>query len=165
MTNSRKGFIELQDLIRGTFAHCDRAFIVIDAFDACSIETRTEITKTLRDIHDHVSLLYTCQNSGNLNKLLPVEAILEISAADRDVRQYVLSRIDQSHTLQERVSGDIRLLDEICNAVMDTCRGMLVSKRHALSDSVSITFHFLWLASFPCSGNLRSATDEFIDSS
>lgn len=102
--------------------------MVVDALDVCSAETRTEICKTLRDIGDHVSLLLTCQNSGALSKLLPLQAVVEVSANDRDVARYVHSRIDQAYTLQELIFEDSELHGQICQAVIDKCQGLSVSQ-------------------------------------
>ena len=106
---------------------CDRAFLIIDALDACSAETRADLSRVLQSLSLNVAVLGTCRNAGSFDKLLPTEAILDITAQDVDVKRYVQSRIAQCWRLQNFVTGvpDVEL--QLCKAVVEKGRGMSVT--------------------------------------
>ena len=107
-------------LIMGRFL---KVFVVVDALDECSSETRAEFLIALRDLPDTVRLLVT---SRDLPQDFQGARLLDIRANDRDVRRYIEGRLPRTD-LKIHVNREPTLQEDIVKAISDNIDGMFVS--------------------------------------
>jgi hypothetical protein len=116
-----------QQILEGLESASERfskVFIVVDALDECSKETRAELLIALQRLSSTVSLLVTSRD--------PAQGIhatrhLDIHANGRDVRRYIEGRLPRTRFLKIHVDSDPALQEDIVKAIVGNVKGMLVS--------------------------------------
>ena len=99
-----------------------KVFVVVDALDECSNETRAEFLTALRNLPSTVSLLVT---SRDLPPDFQGVRQLDIRANDRDVQHYIQGRLHLTD-LKIHVNREPTLGGDIVKAITGNIDGMLV---------------------------------------
>ncbi|KAJ7591860.1 ankyrin repeat-containing domain protein [Mycena floridula] len=106
-----------------------RVYLVIDALDESSSETRDELIKTVRHLakSGHLHVLVTSRQT--IGDKFVNDSQIHIWANDGDIRRYITQRIRDGKELQKVVNGDEALQDEIINKVTEKADGMFLLVR------------------------------------
>jgi hypothetical protein len=123
---TRPSLSEYSRLLQAELRHFLKAFIVIDALDECSEESRirehflAEVQKLL----PAVRLLVTSRHMPDIERKSEGAARLEICASDGDVKLYLESRIKSQHPLADYVETDPTLRSDILTTIIKRAHGM-----------------------------------------
>ena len=98
-------------------------FLVVDALDECSDETRKELLTKIRDLQKKVkaSLLVTSRHIGDIEQQFAGDLCLEIRASKSDVENYIDSQLVK---LPACVKENPALQQNIKECVAETVDGM-----------------------------------------
>jgi hypothetical protein len=110
------------EVLKSATEKISKVFLVFDALDECSSETRAELLIGLRHLSSTMSLLVT---SRDLTPDFHGTMHLDIQANYDDVRNYIEGRIPRTD-LQMHVDKDPTLQEDIVNAITRSIEGMLV---------------------------------------
>ena len=114
--------------IRSCFQHVaddfPRIYIVIDALDECSEETREELITTLNGLPPNVSMLVTSRPINTIGSELQGPTRLNIRADWGDIFKYAQDRIRLSSSLRKLVNADQELGLLITNTIAREAHGM-----------------------------------------
>jgi ankyrin repeat domain-containing protein 50 len=117
---------EYSRLLQAELRHFSKVFIVIDALDECSEESRirehflAEVWKLL----PQVRLLVTSRHIPDIKRKFKGGARLEIRASDEDIKRYLESRIESQNPLAGYVKMDPTLRSDILTAIIERAHGM-----------------------------------------
>lgn len=107
---------EVSRMLTAVAKSYDRVFIIIDALDECSEETRRELLVSVRHLQNETSinLLATSRPVPEIEELFQKYPRLEIRASEEDVELYLQSRlrdlpdwVREDETLQQKIKSDI----------------------------------------------------------
>jgi hypothetical protein len=79
---------------------CGSVFVVIDALDECSLDTRRELIKTIRSVKPGVHLLITSRYLGDIKETLGDVSRVDVSAPEEDLKSYAQGCIERYSVLQ-----------------------------------------------------------------
>ncbi|KAJ7158283.1 ankyrin repeat-containing domain protein [Mycena crocata] len=129
---TRPELAEIHDVLRSVVAQWAKVYIVVDALDETSEDTRKTLLDYLTKLGPTVCLMLTSRPNISLPKINP--DILEIHVPEDDIQTYVKEQINNSGDLALVVeSSDFR--DIIIAKIVDNVDGMfLLAKLHV--DSV-----------------------------
>ncbi|KAJ7591832.1 ankyrin repeat-containing domain protein [Mycena floridula] len=120
-----------------------RVYLVIDALDESSPETRDILISTVHRLAELGRLHVLVTSRQTIGDEFANDSQIHIWANDGDIRRYITQRIRDGKELQKVVNGDETLQDEIINKVTEKADGMFL-----LGEEYSQLAHrvFLWLA-------------------
>ncbi|KAJ7591869.1 hypothetical protein C8J56DRAFT_1162465 [Mycena floridula] len=106
-----------------------RVYLVIDALDESSSETRDILISTVHRLAEsgHLHVLVTSRQT--IGDEFANDSQIHIWANDGDIRRYITQRIRDGKELQKVVNGDETLQDEIINKVTEKADGMFLLVR------------------------------------
>ena len=99
---------ELRTILRSQIVKFNKVFLVFDALDeCCEIDgTLAKLVALLQYLATYANVLVTSRILNSIERALRGSKRLEIKADDRDVQEYVRSRIHGSHRLQKYLQGN-----------------------------------------------------------
>ncbi|KAJ7591839.1 ankyrin repeat-containing domain protein [Mycena floridula] len=139
-------------------------YLVIDALDESSSETRDELIKTVRHLakSGHLHVLVTSRQT--IGDKFVNDSQIHIWANDSDIRRYITQRIRDGKELQKVVNGDEALQDEIINKVTEKADGMfLLVRLHLDSLTKKYTPKILREALMSLPEDINNSYDETMD--
>ncbi|KAJ7591960.1 ankyrin repeat-containing domain protein [Mycena floridula] len=106
-----------------------RVYLVIDALDESSSETRDILISTVHHLAEsgHLHVLVTSRQT--IGDEFANDSQIHIWANDGDIRRYITQRIRDGKELQKVINGDETLQDEIINKVTEKADGMFLLVR------------------------------------
>jgi len=121
---TRPAFQQLLETFQSATGTFPKVFIIINAADECSIQTRSGLLNVLRSLTSTINLLVTSRDPA----LIDSDGIkcLNIQANGLDVRRYIEGRISQEPHLKLYTDRDAKLREEIVKAILENIQGMLV---------------------------------------
>ncbi|KAJ7591946.1 hypothetical protein C8J56DRAFT_781357, partial [Mycena floridula] len=138
-----------------------RVYLVIDALDESSSETRDILISTVHRLAEsgHLHVLVTSRQT--IGDEFANNSQIHICANDGDIRRYITQRIRDGKELQKVVNGDKTLQDEIVNKVMEKADGMfLLVRLHLDSLTKKYTPKILWEALMSLPKDINNSYDE-----
>jgi hypothetical protein len=117
---------EYSRLLQAELRHFLKVFIVIDALDECSEESRirehflAEVQKLL----PMVRLLVTSRHILDIKHKFEGAARLGICASDGDLKRYLESRIESQHPLASYARTDPTLRSDVLTTIIKRAHGM-----------------------------------------
>ncbi|KAJ7717111.1 ankyrin repeat-containing domain protein [Mycena maculata] len=134
---------ETDAMLRSAVAEWSRVYIVVDALDEYPEEERDSLISHLTAISSTVRLLLTSRPHIILSAS-PTAEVLEIRAADEDIRKYIDERARKSPRLSMHVQRHPELRQEIELKIISTVDGMfLLAKLHTDSLATKSTLKAL----------------------
>ncbi|RYP56734.1 hypothetical protein DL769_009874 [Monosporascus sp. CRB-8-3] len=115
---------EILTILRDEIARYSRIFILLDAFDEFHSDHRTALLVALRDLGPNVNLLVTSRYIETDMFDPKRSRLLEISAADSDIRIYISGRLRSETRLGQHIAKDPVLADEIPRVIIQKAQGM-----------------------------------------
>jgi hypothetical protein len=115
----KQTLLELVELVASPFR---RVFIVVDGLDES--KKRKELISVLADLGYKlpIKLLITSRPIPEIQEVFQGEAQIKIEALDSDIRQYILSRIEEDDDLEDLLTSDLR--NRIVDCVISKANGM-----------------------------------------
>ncbi|KAF9010816.1 ankyrin repeat-containing domain protein [Cyathus striatus] len=126
-------------MLKDEMENRSRTFLVIDALDECSRNTRTQLIGYLRKLLPaRLNVLVTSRELGDISELLSGYPFLKIKAANpEDMTRYIKSRIDAGSDLERIIARSDGLRDVVISSVSSSADGMfLLAKLHM--DSIEL---------------------------
>ncbi|KAI9854922.1 MAG: hypothetical protein M1824_006491 [Vezdaea acicularis] len=128
--NTRPAPEEIVQVLGAELACYSQTFIVVDALDECSEEskTRSNLLGNLRSLSGNVSLLVTSRNLPTSETECDFDRKnrVEIRASDEDVRCYVEARISSEPRLLRHVKVEPTLRNLITETIVNNVEGMFL---------------------------------------
>ncbi|KAJ7591853.1 ankyrin repeat-containing domain protein, partial [Mycena floridula] len=106
-----------------------RVYLVIDALDESSPETRDILISTVHRLAESGRLHVLVTSRQTIGDEFANDSQIYIWANDGDIRRYITQRIRDGKELQKVVNGDKTLQDEIINKVTEKADGMFLLVR------------------------------------
>ncbi|KAJ7591920.1 ankyrin repeat-containing domain protein [Mycena floridula] len=106
-----------------------RVYLVIDALDESSSETRDILISTVHCLAESGRLHVLVTSRQTIGDEFANDSQIHIWANDGDIRRYITQRIRDGKELQKVVNGDETLQDEIINKVTEKADGMFLLVR------------------------------------
>ncbi|KAJ4290853.1 hypothetical protein N0V90_010048 [Kalmusia sp. IMI 367209] len=123
---TRPSAAEWSVLLKHQISRFSRVFIVVDALDECSENTRDEFLAELRQLQPSVNLMITSRPTLVIESELPGAARLDIQANDRDIRRYLKGRIEKERRLRRLLTSDLALQGSVVETIVQNSRGMFL---------------------------------------
>jgi NACHT domain len=120
---SRPTLADISDTLLKVVMGLEGAFLVVDALDECSDETRKELLNQVRKLQasSSLSLMATSRPSPSLGKDFHGAMQLDIRAQEQDIGYYLDSRLSE---LSSSIQQDEKLKQEIKHQIVETADGM-----------------------------------------
>ena len=115
---------QILEALKSATGMFSKTFVVVDALDECSKETRAELLIALQHLSSTVSLLVTSRDPAQGFHAI---SHLDIQADGQDVRRYIEGRLPRVRFLKIHVDSDPALQEDIVKAIVGNVKGMLVS--------------------------------------
>ncbi|MCJ1478158.1 hypothetical protein MMC13_006834 [Lambiella insularis] len=120
-----------EDLIKelqSEIGRSPRVFIVVDALDECTEEgnARMSLLNELRSLSGNVNLLVTSRNFSSIESAFNDTKSLEIYAAEADVTQYIMGRLQREQRLAKHIKSDPGLQSTIVSKILAQAKGMFL---------------------------------------
>jgi hypothetical protein len=117
---------EYSRLLQAELRHFSKIFIVIDALDECSEESRIRehFLAEVRKLLPMIRLLVTSRHIPDIERKFEGAARLEICARDKDIKRYLESRIESQLPLAGYVRTDPTLRSDILTTIVEKAHGM-----------------------------------------
>ncbi|KAJ7591924.1 ankyrin repeat-containing domain protein [Mycena floridula] len=141
-----------------------RVYLVIDALDESSSETRDILISTVHRLAEsgHLHVLVTSRQT--IGDEFANDSQIHIWANNGDIRRYITQRIRDGKELQKVVNGDETLQDEIVNKVTEKADGMfLLVRLHLDSLTKKYTPKILREALMSLPEDINDSYDETMD--
>jgi hypothetical protein len=106
---------------------CGSVFVVIDALDECSPDTRQELIQTLRSVDPGIQLLITSRYLSDIKEKLGDVSKLDVFAPEEDLKSYAqgcIERYSVSQTQLGTLSDEAR--EEYLCKIAQSAAGMFV---------------------------------------
>ena len=113
-----------QKIVRKILERGNDIYIVIDALDECSEDTRKAFLTLLREFDSNTHIFITSRFSKSLEIGMAAAAQIEVLANSDDIRGYLYNRIKSHYRLSQFVATEPALLDEIIKNVLENADGM-----------------------------------------
>ena len=114
-------------LLERQISRFKRVFILVDALDECSENTKDELFSELRQLQSSVKLLITSRPTLSIESELAGVVRLDIQADDLDISKYVEARIDRERRLGRLLRSDLPLQENVIKTIVQNSRGMSVN--------------------------------------
>jgi ureidoglycolate hydrolase len=113
-------------LLQAELHHFSKVYIVIDALDECSEESRIRehFLAEIQGLSPMVQLLVTSRHIPDIEHKFEGAARLEICASDGDIKRYLESRIERQLPLASYVSTNPALRSDILTTITLKAHGM-----------------------------------------
>ena len=121
---TRPSLIELSALIRAMVAQYFRVFLVLDALDECTEETRSDIVLEIHRLPPNLSFLCTSRFAPDIEDIFGNTPQVEIRAHDEDVRKFLQAQLQREGRLKRHVDAEFNLRDEIVDTIVLKVQGM-----------------------------------------
>ncbi|KAG8531312.1 uncharacterized protein KY384_002940 [Bacidia gigantensis] len=135
--NTRPRLKELWLCLEAVSTVFTRVYLVIDALDECSEDTRRDLTKMIRELPPIYFTLVTSRPIDMIQEETKASAKIIIKAQADDLAQYMKHKIRQSSILERSVSADPKLEERIINALLAEAHGIKRNKRD-IAESLDI---------------------------
>jgi hypothetical protein len=106
---------------------CGSVFVVVDALDECSPDTRQGLIQTLRSVEPGIHLLITSRYLSDIKEKLGDVSKLDVFAPEEDLKSYAqgcIERYSVSQTQLGTLSDEVR--EEYLAKIAQSAAGMLV---------------------------------------
>jgi hypothetical protein len=110
---------ELTKLIRELAEDDIKLYLIVDAWDECGLQTRGKFLRELLSFGGHISIFITSRFSSSNENPHSEFFHVNISANERDIRDYVSHCIENSSRLKHFTHLDRRLEHEIKNRLIE----------------------------------------------
>jgi hypothetical protein len=124
---------EIKSLMSSEIMEFDRIYVILDALDECPEkgDLRFHLLNAIRSLPVDIKLLVTSRKIPSIKKDMIGGRILEIRAAESDLRCYVKGRIDSDRNLMAtHVKGNKEYEDRVMEAILRKAKEMCVSPSH-----------------------------------
>jgi hypothetical protein len=111
---------DLMKALKAEISPYTKVFIIVDALDECSEETREYLLRAFQSLAGTVNLLFTSRNLPSIARYFEGTKRLDICPSDEDLRAYVEARFNQSRFGLRRL--DVR--ETVVNRVVQRAQGM-----------------------------------------
>ncbi|KAH6700624.1 hypothetical protein BKA61DRAFT_495796, partial [Leptodontidium sp. MPI-SDFR-AT-0119] len=101
-------------------------YLVIDAFDKCEDEARSELCEDLQDLPENAYLLITSRDVPELEGQINSSGRLLIRADDNDIEMYLEGRIEQMNRSKRQTDTDPGLRLLVTTTIRDKAQGMFL---------------------------------------
>jgi hypothetical protein len=112
--------------LSSTIAECSKVFILVDALDEYPQNQRGIFLRSLARLGSTVNLMLTSRPHIDIATTFPNVDILEISASESDIRQYVDVQIAQVASLEKMIKDHPDVRNDIETSVVSGSEGMCV---------------------------------------
>ncbi|KAL8940361.1 MAG: hypothetical protein Q9216_002852 [Gyalolechia sp. 2 TL-2023] len=128
---TRPTWADIVRVFEDTTNHLNTAYLVIDALDECSEDTRQKILRYFKALPANIRLLVTTRHIDEITCEFIDSPKVEIRADSSDLRKYIASRIASSRGLEDCIRNDSSLKTSICDKITTKADGMfLAAKLH-----------------------------------
>lgn len=100
-------------------------YLIVDALDECSSDVRHVLVRELKTLQPMTRFLATTRPIDSITSYFDGNAMIQIRASYTDLKKYLTSKLASSR-LSILLQGQTKLLEEICNNVIDKANGMYV---------------------------------------
>lgn len=121
---TRPSLNELSALIRATVAQYSKAFLVVDALDECTEDTRSDLVMEIHRLPSNLYFLCTSRFAPDIEDVFRDAPKVEIRAHDDDVRKFLRAQLQKEGRLKRHVDAEPNLLEEIVNTIVVKVQGM-----------------------------------------
>ncbi|KAJ7453169.1 ankyrin repeat-containing domain protein [Mycena latifolia] len=161
---TRPSLEEIASIVSSTILELSSIFIVVDALDEYPEQQRSILLRHLSSLGSSVSLMLTSRPHINLNHVAENFQILEIRAAEDDIRRYIDAAILKSSRLSRHIENRPALRGEIEEIIVQRSDGMfLLAKLHIDSLITKHTVKAVRDALTQMPDNLNSTYDEVVE--
>ncbi|KAL8895571.1 MAG: hypothetical protein Q9207_008114 [Kuettlingeria erythrocarpa] len=112
---------DVLDVFKEVLKHFETTYLIVDALDECSWETRDILLRELKSLQPIIRLLVMTR--PNIDQFAE-NATIEIRASHSDLDKYIQSRIASQPKLSSLLQGRTKLLEDIRSKVIDKASGM-----------------------------------------
>jgi ankyrin repeat domain-containing protein 50 len=125
---TRPSIFEYSTLLKAECRPLSTLFIVIDALDECSSESKDKFLKELQDLGPKLRLMITSRPSiMGITDYFQDVVHLEIHASNEDIKTYLTERLQSESRFKSYIQAEPSLHNDIIKAILDKAEGMLVS--------------------------------------
>jgi hypothetical protein len=117
----RPGLPQFVEVLQSAIAKFSKVFVVVDALDECSHETRAELLKVLQSLSNTAYLLVMSRNDAAIARDFNGTKQLDIRAPDGDVEMYIEERISREPL---HVGRDPKFGKEMVKVITEKAQGM-----------------------------------------
>ena len=110
--------------LRRIVMRCTKVFLIVDAFDECSEECRSQLLAELYHLRPKMNTLITSRNLPNIERQLPNVKRLKIEAQRDDILHYIQERVAISDRIQSHTRKDPTLETLISSTIAARADGM-----------------------------------------
>ena len=114
---------EWSELLQPEVRCFSEVFIIIDALDECSDDTRDRFLTEIRKLPS-IHLLVTSRHVLTIEREFDKAVSVEITASNEDVRRYLESRMERERRLARYVRTDPTLKETIISIIVEKAKGM-----------------------------------------
>jgi hypothetical protein len=136
------------EMITSTIADCVSVFVVIDALDECTQDTRRELIEILRSIEPSIQILITSRHLGDIKEKFGNVSRVEVSAPEADLESYAQGCIERYPALGPYWGTlEYETKEEFLRNIVQKAAGMLVLQHpfRLLLPLISRRFHVVQL--------------------
>ncbi|KAL8716489.1 MAG: hypothetical protein Q9225_006190 [Loekoesia sp. 1 TL-2023] len=98
-------------------------YLIVDALDECLPDVRHVFVRELKSLQPMTRLLATTRPIDSIISQFDEDTTIEVRASYGDLEKYIKSRLE-SRRLSTLHKGQTKLLEDICNNVIDKANGM-----------------------------------------
>lgn len=122
--NTRPTWKEINPIFKDCLTSHDTVYIIIDALDECSKNTRSFLLKYFETLPSNVRLLVTTRHVDEIARAFHACSRIEIRANDDDLRKYISSRIAGNSRLMDYMRKEPALKEIFCDEIILKADGM-----------------------------------------
>ena len=121
---TRPSHAECTQLLKSVVGRCVQVFLVIDAFDECPEELRSQLVKELQNLQPKVNMMITSRDLPTIERQLSKAIRLDVQARSDDILLYLRERITSSERLTSHGERDPNLCNLIATTIAARAKGM-----------------------------------------
>jgi len=121
---TRPSLNDLSALIRGRVAAYSKVFLVVDALDECTEDSRSDLVTEVHRLPVGVHFLCTSRFVPDIENIFRAASRIEIRANDEDVRRYLEAQLQKESRLKRHVDAEPHLREEIVSTIIVKVQGM-----------------------------------------
>lgn len=122
--DTRPTIAAIMAILKRQVSEYQRVYVIIDALDECSEDSRAELIKHIRTLQPSVCLLVTSRPYESIGREFVGHALFEIKATTEDVRSSIARRILKGSRLARLVGNDTPLAQYIEKVVVGNAQNM-----------------------------------------